>query len=178
MQEWSWGSLRAAAARRGLPDGLLIAIMATVALLISLVLPWYKGTVILHGANGTTLYGTVLSGAKLSGTTSALGAAAGGWRFLILFVAVIELLYLLVLALWLGRPGTVVGWLWVPVGLAGLLVALVLAAFLVKPADKGPQFGGMAAMLSYRVTDEVGAYIAFGAALAALVFLINAIRKA
>ncbi|SRR5258708_11953869 len=177
MQEWSWASLRATAARRGLPDGLLIAIVATVALLISLVLPWYKGTVVIHGANGTTLYGTVFSGAKLSGTTSALGAAAGGWRFLILFVGVIELLYMLALALWRGRPGTVASWLWVPVGLAGLLVALVFAAFLVRPTDKGPQFGGMAPIFSYRVTDDVGTYIAFGAALAALVFLVTAIRK-
>lgn len=44
---------------------------------------------VLHGADGTTLYGTVFSGARLPGTTSALGAAAGGWRFLILFGAVI-----------------------------------------------------------------------------------------
>jgi hypothetical protein len=68
-------------------NGLLVAIVATVVLLISLVLPWYKGSVVLHGVNGTTLYGTVMSGANLSGTTSALGAAAGGWRFLILFLA-------------------------------------------------------------------------------------------
>jgi hypothetical protein len=177
MQEWSWASLRAAAARRGLPDALLIAIAAILALLISLVLPWYKGTVVLHGADGTTLYGSVLSGAKLSGTTSALGAAAGGWRFLILFGAVIELLYILALALWTSRPGTVAAWLRVPAGLAALLLALVLAAFLVTPSAAGPQFGGLAPLLSYQVTDDFGAYMALGAALAVLASVITAIRE-
>jgi hypothetical protein len=80
MQRWSWASFRAGAARRGIPDSLLVATAAVVVVLISLVLPWYRGTVIVHAANGTTLQGTVLSGAQLSGTTSAPGAGAGGWR--------------------------------------------------------------------------------------------------
>jgi hypothetical protein len=53
----------------------------------------------------------VFSGARLSGTTSALGAAAGGWRYLILVGAVIELLYILAPVSWTSRPGTVAGWL-------------------------------------------------------------------
>jgi hypothetical protein len=177
MQGWSWASFRAGAARRGIPDGLLIAAAAVVVVLISLVLPWYKGTVIVHDLNGTTLQGTVLSGAQLSGTTSALGAAAGGWRYLILLVGLIELLYLLALALWTGRPGTLSGWLQVSAALAALLLALAFTGFLLRPAAKGPDFG-LGSVFTYKVTDVAGPYIAVAAALAALVFIATAIREA
>jgi hypothetical protein len=88
-------------------------------------------------------------------------------------LAVIELRYVLALALRTSRPGTVAGWLRVPAGLTALLLALVLAAFVVTPAVTGPQFGGLAPLLSYKVTDDAGAYIALGAALAALASVIT-----
>jgi len=174
MQGWSWASFRAGAARRGIPDALLIAVAAVVVVLISLVLPWYKGTVMVHGVNGTTLQGTVLAGAQLSGTTSALGAAAGGWRYLILLVG---LVYLLALALYTGRPGTLRGWLQVAAALAALLLALAFTGFLLRPAATGPDFG-LGSVFSYKVTDVAGPYIAVAAALAALVFITTAIREA
>jgi hypothetical protein len=178
MQGWSWASFRAGMARRGVPDGLLIAMAATVVVLISLLLPWYKGSVLVHNrVFGLTLGGTVISGAQLSGTTSALASPAGGWRYLILLVAVVELIYLLALALWAGRPGTLTSWLHVASGLGALLVALAFAGFLLRPAAKGPDFGAAGLPFSYKVTDVAGPYIAFAAALAALVFLAIAIRE-
>jgi hypothetical protein len=176
MQGWSWTAFRGSAARRGIPDALLIAIAATVVVLISLVLPWYKGSVLVHGVNGITLQGTVISGAQLSGTTSALASPAGGWRYLILLVAVIELLYLLVLALWTRRPGTLTAWLQVAAAPGALLLALAFAGFLLRPAASGPDFG-QGSVFSYKVTDVAGPSVATAAALAALVFLATAIRE-
>jgi hypothetical protein len=177
MQRWSWASFRAGAARRGIPDSLLIATAAVVVVLISLVLPWYRGTVIVHAANGTTLQGTVLSGAQLSGTTSAPGAGARGWRYLILLVGLIELLYLLGLALWTRRPGFLSNWLQLSAALAALLLALAFAAFLLRPAARGPDFG-LGSLFTYKVTDVAGPYVATTAALAALIFIASALREA
>ena len=90
---------------------------------------------------------------------------------------IIELLYLLGLALWTRRPGFLSNWLQLSGALAALLLALAFAAFLLRPAARGPDFG-LGSLFTYKVTDVAGPYVATTAALAALIFIASALREA
>jgi hypothetical protein len=131
---------------RRLGVGDLVALGGTVLLFISLFLSWYSATG--EDVNGNTI--------TVSGT--ALGQYAGGWRFLILVIAIIVVLYLLARTLApRGFHLPLPHWQVLTI-LVGLQFLLTLLAFLVKPTTGVAGVG---------VSWEYGAFIGLVASLIA-----------
>ncbi len=131
---------------RRLGIGDLVAGGAIVVLFVALFLPWYS-----IGYGGVSV------------STSAMGSGAGGWRVLVLVVAVLTLGYLLVRTIWSTPRLPIPHWQFLTV-LTVLLALLTLLAFLVKPGVDTTGLGGTVIGSSW----SYGAYIGLVAALAAV----------
>ncbi|HEV2634585.1 MAG TPA: zinc ribbon domain-containing protein [Actinocrinis sp.] len=111
---------------RRLGTGDLIALAGTVLLFVSLYLPWYS----LSFSDPTLGTDTTFL------STSALGAGAGGWRFLIFVVCLLVAGYLFARTM-IRRPTRrmpLPHWQLLAV-MCGLNMLLTLMAFLIKPGD-------------------------------------------
>ena len=131
---------------RRLGVGDLVAGGALVVLFVSLFLPWYS-----------IGYGGV------SASTSAMGSGAGGWRVLVLVLALLTIGYLLVRTVWSTVRLPIPHWQFLTV-LTVVVALLTLLAFLVKPGVDTTGLGtaGIGTSWSY------GAYIGLVAAVAAV----------
>ncbi|MDA8038273.1 MAG: hypothetical protein M0Z69_03770 [Actinomycetota bacterium] len=154
-----------ARARQRLCSGDLIAGVASAVLLVALFLPWYRLSINLSRAMlPAGSYAPVFAA---SATTSALGTAAGGWRYLILLLCLGVLGYLASRVLIDRPPRLPAAHRQVLTVLTGLSALLDLLAFVAKPAPSVP---AMSAMLSpaITVTWSYGAFVGIIAGLAAL----------
>jgi hypothetical protein len=128
---------------RRLGTGDIVAAVGLVLLFIDLFLDWYSGS-----EGGVDL-----------GSVSALGTGAGGWRFLILVLDILILIYLLIRTMTpRGLRLPLPHWQLLT-ALLGLEFLLTLLAFLVKPSGGGD---------GVSVSWSFGAYIGLVAALIAL----------
>lgn len=131
-----------------------VAGIATLVLFIALFFPWYSVSV---SSSSVGLAG--------SASTSALGSAAGGWRYLILILCLLILGDLAVRAV-VSRPLQLPAPHWQVLGAAlGLNALLTLLAFLLKPSV------GVTTVpfsLNVSVSWSYGAFIGLIAALVAL----------
>jgi hypothetical protein len=157
-----------------LRPGDLIAGIALFLVLVSLFLPWYSFAASAAQASATAtpaqqqLMLAVCSGqpavcssdAPPQFSVSALGGAAGGWRFLILVVAIVAVLY--VLSRTVDGVARAVSSHWqVLVGLTAFQGLLVLIAFFANPLGILGSLGSP--------SWAVGAFLALVAAIAAVV---------
>jgi hypothetical protein len=178
----SWGGLMAAspASTRSpirfgrLRPGDLIAGLASFLVLISLFFPWYSFAASAARASAaatpaqqqlalaicSSQPAICSSSAPPQFSVSALGAGAGGWRFLILVVAIIAVLY--VLARTLEGVARAFRHHWqVLVGLTAFQGVLVLVAFFANPLGLLDSLGSS--------SWAAGAFLALIAAIAAVV---------
>jgi hypothetical protein len=166
-----------------LQPGDLIAGIGSFLVLISLFFPWYSFAASAARASATATPAQQQLALAICGSqpaicsssappqfsVGALGAGAGGWRFLILVVAIIAVLY--VLARTLDGVAQAFRYHWQTLaGLTALQGILVLAAFLANPLDL---FGSLGSS-----SWAAGAFLALIAAIAAAVGAILVMRAA
>jgi hypothetical protein len=165
-----------------LRPGDLIAGIASFLVLITLFFPWYSFTASAAQASDQATPAQQQLVLAVCGdqpavcesnippqfSVSALGGGAGGWRFLILVVAIIAVLY--VLSRTLGAVVQAVPYHWqVLVGLTALQGLLVLIAFFANPLGILDTFGSS--------SWAVGAFLALIAAIAAVVGAIRVMQE-
>jgi hypothetical protein len=154
--------------------GDLIAGGGSLLLLIALFLPWYtahhspatKTPSAADIAKITSLANAICGGISNCGNNdpsiSALHSGAGGWRYLILILAIVTLVYVLVRAFLPSEPRLGVQHWQLVIGLTGMTALLALIALIANPLSILNGFGATASI-------GFGAIIGVIVALAAVV---------
>jgi len=165
-----------------LRPGDLIAGIASLLVLISVFVPWYTFAAAAgaDGSNATPAQQQLVlaicgdqpavcsSDAPPRVSVTALGGGAGGWRYLILVVAIIGVLYVLSRAA--AATAQVVPYHWqILIGLTAVQGLLVLIAFFDNPLDILDSFGSS--------SWAAGAFIGLIAAIAAMVAAIRVMQE-
>lgn len=165
-----------------LRPGDLVAGIASFLVLITLFFPWYSFSASADSASANATFAQQQLMLAVCGdqpavcesssppqfSVSALAGGAGGWRFLILVVAIIAVLY--VLSRTLGAVAQSVRYHWqILVGLTAFQGLLVLIAFFANPLSILDSFGSS--------SWSIGAFLALIAAVAAVTGAILVMRE-
>jgi hypothetical protein len=166
-----------------LRPGDLIAGIASLVVLISVFVPWYSFAASAASASVSEATpaqqqlvlaicgdqpAVCASNAPPQVSVSALGGGAGGWRYLILVVAIIGVLYVLSRAL--AATARAVPYHWqILIGLTAVQGLLVLIAFFDNPLDILDSFGSS--------SWAAGAFLALIAAIVAVVAAIRIMQE-
>lgn len=157
-----WPAAPPATLRSWSPSEVFIG-LATVALLVSLFLPWFSET-------------ASISGRTFTGSVS--GTSAHGYLWLVFVLALIVLFVLIAPELIDRVPARLPSRQQLILGASGLSFLLVLLAFIAKPAATTPAtgFAGLQLQISASFGWSYGAYIALIAAVLALLGILGGTR--